>query len=159
MLARVATIVFFSALPSIASAQETVLSVLGTDGEVIASYDLQELDALEQTTYLTQNAFIDGQAEFTGPQISVILEGSGIEIPQDGSFQIAAVNDYAVDIPYSDVVDYGIILATRMNGEEMSIREKGPLWLMYPISDFSELSDSLYSSRLVWQVNRLKLVE
>jgi hypothetical protein len=32
------------------------------------------------------------------------------------------------------------------------VREKGPLWLMYPFSDVPELSDGIFKSRIIWQL-------
>ena len=42
------------------------------------------------------------------------------------------------------------------NGKKLSRREKGPLWLMYPISDHAELTDPIYLRRLIWQVVRIE---
>ena len=53
--------------------------------------------------------------------------------------RFTAANDYFVDIPTSDFRDYDAILAMEADGETLSRREKGPLWLMYPISDHAEL--------------------
>ena len=53
--------------------------------------------------------------------------------------RFTAANDYFVDIPTSDFRDYDAILAMEADGKKLSRREKGPLWLMYPISDHPEL--------------------
>ena len=50
-----------------------------------------------------------------------------------------AANDYFVDIPTQDFRDYDAILAMEADGKQLSRRDKGPLWLMYPISDHAEL--------------------
>ena len=42
------------------------------------------------------------------------------------------------------------------DGKKLSRRDKGPLWLMYPISDHDELKDALYIHRLIWQVVRIE---
>ena len=42
------------------------------------------------------------------------------------------------------------------DGKPLSRREKGPLWLMYPISDHAELRDPIYLRRLIWQVVRIE---
>ena len=67
-----------------------------------------------------------------------------------------AANDYYVDIPTEDFRDYDAILAMEADGEQLSRREKGPLWLMYPISDHSALRDPIYLRRLIWQVVRIE---
>ncbi len=68
-----------------------------------------------------------------------------------------AINDYSVEIPMADFEDYPVILARRHNGKEMSVREKGPLWVIYPWSDFSELRNEKFFSRSIWQVNKIEV--
>ena len=41
-----------------------------------------------------------------------------------------------------------------MNGEQMSIREKGPFWVIYPMSEHAELREPAYNDRLIWQLRR-----
>ncbi len=43
------------------------------------------------------------------------------------------------------------------DGERLSLRDKGPLWLMYPIDDHAELQDPLYNVRLIWQLTSMEL--
>ena len=57
----------------------------------------------------------------------------------------------------SGVTDYDVILAMWANGVRLSRRDKGPIWLMYPLDDHPELSEAKYSSRLVWQLVRMEL--
>ena len=70
--------------------------------------------------------------------------------------RFVAANDYFVDIPTEDFRDYDAILAMEANGEKLSRREKGPLWLMYPISDHAGARDPIYLRRLIWQVVRIE---
>ena len=159
MLHRAASIVVAFLLPSIAAAEGVILSVFGADGVAAAEYTLEQLDELDQVSYTTSNTFIDGEAVFSGPLITTVLADANAEMTSDEAVKVTAINEYAVEIPGEDLANYDVILATRMNGEEMSIRDKGPIWVMYPISDFPELSDGLYSSRLIWQVSSLAPVE
>lgn len=159
MLARVAFCVLTVGAPRIASAQETILSVFSADEAVVAEYTLEQLDNFEQTSYRTLNEFIDEEAEFSGPLVRDVLTDAGAITTATGSVEMAAINDYTIAIPSADLENYDVIFATRMNGELMSVREKGPIWIMYPISDFPELADAIYSSRLIWQVDTATLVE
>ena len=43
------------------------------------------------------------------------------------------------------------------DGEKLSRRDQGPIWLMYPLDDYSELRDSIYNTRLVWQLTKIEL--
>jgi hypothetical protein len=39
----------------------------------------------------------------------------------------------------------------------MSVRENGPLWIIYPMSDHPELQAPIYNSRLVWQLTAIAI--
>lgn len=70
---------------------------------------------------------------------------------------LVAANDYSFDIPLSDLTEYDVILAMQADGTRLSIRDKGPIWLMYPVDDFPELQDPKYNLRLIWQLTVMEL--
>ncbi len=37
----------------------------------------------------------------------------------------------------------------------MSVREKGPLWIVYPYSSSPEFQNEVIYSRSIWQLNRI----
>ena len=125
------TAVFALGIPVAAIAQD-IFSVIGPDGTVVKTYSLEQLDALDQTTYVTKNP---------------------------AQIRVMAINDYKIDMPLGDILDFDVMLATRRDGETMSLREKGPIWIMYPISDHAELEDEAINSRLVWQTKSMQIVE
>lgn len=152
------TAVFALGVPVAAFAQD-IFSVIGPDGTAVKSYSLEQLDALEQTTYVTKNPFIDGTSEFSGPLARVVLADAGQDMPKGAKLTVMAINDYKIDVPVSEILDFDVMLATRRDGETMSLREKGPIWIMYPISDNAELEDETINSRLVWQLKSIQIVE
>jgi hypothetical protein len=66
-----------------------------------------------------------------------------------------ALNDYAVEIPASDAVEGGPIVAFAMNGAPMSVRDKGPLWIIYPFDAKPEYQSEVIYSRSIWQLDRI----
>jgi hypothetical protein len=48
------------------------------------------------------------------------------------SVRITALDDYQVDIPFAEIEKWPILLATRMNGEYMSIENSGPTRIIFP---------------------------
>ncbi|WON77160.1 molybdopterin-dependent oxidoreductase [Serratia sp. UGAL515B_01] len=69
-----------------------------------------------------------------------------------------ALNDYYINIPISDVEKYHIILAYKMGGRMLKIRNFGPLFLIYPRdSGGNELNSPLYNSRFIWQIKRIEI--
>ena len=71
--------------------------------------------------------------------------------------EVLALNDYRTTIPVSDFMDYPVILALKQDGEYMSVRNKGPLFIIYPFDDFDELQADIYYSRSAWQVRRITI--
>jgi len=68
---------------------------------------------------------------------------------------VRAINDYQTKIPISDLTDLGILFVTRMNGKRLSLRQKGPLFVIYPFDQNPELKSELYYGRSIWQVNKI----
>ena len=54
-----------------------------------------------------------------------------------------------------DVTRYNVILAVKRNGEYMPVRDKGPLFIIYPFDSNPELKSQTYYSRSVWQVAKI----
>ena len=42
-----------------------------------------------------------------------------------------------------------------MNGKAMDVRNKGPIWIIYPIDEFPELKTEEISGRSIWQLDKL----
>jgi len=96
------------------------------------------LEGLGLSEIQTRTPWYDGEMVFSGVPIKDLLEFVGA---QGDSITAVALNDYEVEIPVSDTIDTGVILASRLNGEEMTVRSKGPLFIIYPYDDMSELNN------------------
>jgi hypothetical protein len=127
---------------------QTVLTVTHDDATI--EYDLAALEALPQTEFKTENSFIDDASVFSGPLLRDVLELSNLL--NEDTITLRAANDYEITYPVSDATDYDVIIATQMDGDEMSVREKGPLWVIYPISDLPDVNDHIFKSRQIWQL-------
>ena len=47
-----------------------------------------------------------------------------------------ALNDYWVDIPVSDIEQFDILLANKMDGNPLKVRDFGPYFVIYPMDKF-----------------------
>ena len=136
-----------------------ILTVTGAiehgNGDGMARFDLAMLDALPQRETVTENPWYEGVQTFTGPQISALMHAVGAE---GSALRLIAVNDYAATMPWEDVTDLPTILASRNNGEVMSVRDKGPLFVIYPFDEMEELRNEIYFGRSVWQVVAIEVL-
>jgi hypothetical protein len=134
---------------------ETLLEVTGQiadDGG--ARFDRQALEAMPQHRTTTSTPWTDGVSVFEGPLLCDLLELVGA----DGTvLQAKALNDYAVEIPIGDCERYPVILALTRDGERLSRRDMGPIWIVYPRDDFPELQLETVNARWVWQLTELEV--
>ena len=139
------------------AAAEDLLVIRNAADPTRAEVRFSEADllALPQVTIRTRTEFTDGVVEFVGPLARDAI--AFIDVGSATTIHLVAANDYAIDIPFSDLTDYDVILAMQTNGERLTIRDKGPIWLMYPLDDHAELQDPMYNNRLIWQLTFIEL--
>jgi hypothetical protein len=139
---------------------EVILTLSGrmtqTNADGAAAFDFAMLDALPQRETVTSTPWHDGRHSFSGPTLSALMDAVGAT---GGSLHLVALNDYATDMPMEDVRTIPVILATRIDGEEISVRDKGPLFVIYPFDEQPELFNEVYFNRSVWQVAAIEIAE
>ena len=135
---------------------EVILTLSGTspsDGhQISATFDLAALKALPKTRFTTTTMWTEGPQQFDGVLLKDLLDLQGVT---QGTLQAAAINDYVIEIPVTDAVTGGPIIAYALNGAPMSVRDKGPLWIVYPYDQNTQYQSEVVYSRSIWQLNRL----
>ena len=111
--------------------------------------DAQALDALPVHQIKTGTPWHKEVVTFSGPRLSDLLALVGA---RGENLQIKALNDYQVKVPVADAAKYEPILARKIDGNPLSIREKGPLFMMYPFDAHPELRNDIYFGRAIWQI-------
>ncbi|MDM7159725.1 molybdopterin-dependent oxidoreductase [Klebsiella pneumoniae] len=97
------------------------------------------------------------KVDFEGVRVKDILKLVGA---QGRTLRMIALNDYSIDIPVSDVENYNIIFAYKMNGKKLKVRNFGPYFVIYPLDEHaSEINNPLYLSRFIWQVNKITVLK
>lgn len=128
------------------------IGTTNVDGE--AHFDRDMLDALPRQTLHTSTVVTDGVNRFEGFLMSDLLA----RVQAQGESAVAtALNDYVVDIPFEDFYDFKVLVADSMDGQRLTPRDKGPLWIVYPRDDHGELQDIRYDYRWVWQLEHLDI--
>lgn len=134
--------------PHILHAGETVLTV-SHSGAASHSFDRHALTALPQREIVTTSDWTEGPARFRGPLLRAVLAAADAA---GETITARALNDYAVTIPMADARDYDVILAMTQDDAPLSVRTKGPLWIIYPRDDHAELDSVAYNARWIWQL-------
>ncbi len=139
---------------------EILLTVSGalpvTNVGETAQFDLTILKSLDAESFTTTTPWTDGQQSFTGVSLKALLDR--LEV-REGNLSATAINDYAVNIPVSDAVEGGPIIAYLRNGEAMSVRDNGPLWIVYPYDATEDYQTEVIYTRSIWQMDRIVVSE
>lgn len=139
-----------------APAGKVVLTVSGsirtTNRDGFAAFDLAMLAALPQHSFTTRTPWYPGPRKFSGPLLRDVLAAAGA---QGRMIEALAINDYKVQIPMEDSQQHDMLLAYLMDGQPMALRDKGPLFIVYPFDAKPQLRSSLYYSRSAWQLKAL----
>lgn len=160
-LALKISIVFWSLLLASVARAEVILDITLADGAQISITE-EQIFALDQSMLATSTAWTDGVPRFEGPLVRDVLETfAGVQSKSHGgngyTLRFTAANDYSTQIPLAVFYDYDALLATSMNGQRLTLRDKGPLWVVYPAADYPELGELVHSSRWIWQLIEIEL--
>lgn len=66
-----------------------------------------------------------------------------------------ALNDYVTTIPLDDFNRFNVLLAFKRDENYMPVRDKGPLFIVYPYDSDQQLQSQVYYMRSAWQVSKL----
>ncbi len=135
-----------------------VLTVSGaisvTNAPEGAVFDLAMLQAMPKAEFHTKTIWTDGDTTFTGVRLKDLLAAVGAS---GKTLHAIALNDYAVEIPVSDATADGPIVAYAVDGHALPVRNRGPLWIVYPYDAKVEYRSEVVYSRSIWQLNRIEV--
>ena len=66
--------------------------------------------------------------------------------------ELVALNDYSVRLDVEDPTNAGALLAYLQDGQEMTPRDKGPLWLVFNYDADPAYRTETVFSRSIWQL-------
>ncbi|WP_019170247.1 molybdopterin-dependent oxidoreductase [Pseudaminobacter salicylatoxidans] len=134
----------------------TITGKLGkTNHENGATFDDAMLAAFPQHRIETSTPWTDGVKLFEGVLLAELLDFVGIDDAQ--TLRAIALNEYEIVTPFSEAIEYGALLAMRMDGKPLTRRDKGPIWIVYPRDSNSRIQDEHHDSRWVWQLTRIEV--
>ena len=139
-----------------APAERPILTVSGkisvTNKDNTAQFDRPMLEALGMVTIETTTPWHEGTVKFEGVSLDKLMKHVGASGQR---VVVVALNDYSTEIPIDDFAKFNVILAIKRNGEYMSVRDKGPLFVIYPYDSSPDLKSQTYYARSAWQVAKI----
>jgi hypothetical protein len=115
------------------------------------TFDRAMIEALGWQTITTVTPFTEGPQEFAGIPLSALVDATGAE---GTTIEAVAINDYTAQIPTAHIAEHGVFLALDHNGEAMRVRDRGPVWIIYP-SETVDAPAQRFDSQMVWQLREL----
>jgi hypothetical protein len=150
----VATMAWSAELPRPRGRPILVISgeIDSTNKDGTAQFDRKMLEGLGTVAVETTTPWHNGRVRFEGVPLARLMKHVGAK---GQKVTAIALNDYSTEIPLSDFEQFGTILAIKRDGEYMPVRDKGPLFVIYPYDSRPELKSQLYYGRSAWQVSKL----
>ncbi|MFM2057278.1 MAG: hypothetical protein RLY71_1663 [Pseudomonadota bacterium] len=131
----------------------TVLTVRSAGG-ASHKFDMAALERMAQRNIVTATPWYDRPHKFTGPLLRDVLAAAGAK---GTMLKAIALNDYAVEIPVADAQKHDVIVARLLDDQPMPRREKGPLFIIYPFDEQTELRKQIYFTRCAWQLKEIEV--
>ena len=151
-LLRFAVFLIVSFISSVANAEPTLSIVVG--GETIP-LSRSELESLPQQRITTTSPYFKGTQEFSGPSLQTLIDT--YQQPGSESILFRALNNYAVETPLQDALALNAIIATRRDSGVMSVRSRGPFWVMLPLAQQPALDNPDNHRLMIWQLSSIEL--
>lgn len=124
------------------------------EGQPDSALTLADLKALPQSAIVTGTPWQDGKSRFEGVPMSELFKRLGVK---DGAVTVSALDGYVADFPFEEAQRFNVILAFRKDGKELTIREKGPLFIIYDYDGAKSTIGEPQLSRSVWQVSAIRI--
>jgi hypothetical protein len=142
--------------PVLQAADKTILTVSGKISPAniggVVNFDRASLEALGMVAMETTTPWHKGVVKFEGIPLHKLMQSVGATGER---LTVIALNDYSSELPIEDFAKYNVLLALKRDGEYMPVRDKGPLFIIYPYDALPELRSQKFYGRSVWQVARL----
>jgi hypothetical protein len=139
---------------------DTILTVAGavgvTNADGAARFDMEMLRALPAVEFSTATIWTDGARRYVGTPLKALLDRVGAH---GSTVRATALNAYAITIPLDEITDDAPIIAYLEDGAPMSVRNRGPLWILYPFDDDPRWRTEVVYSRSIWQLERLDVLD
>jgi hypothetical protein len=139
---------------------EVILTFRGNVGTTNVDNTLQfDMDTLEKLG-LVEYSVNDVQAEgkvvtFQGVLLKDLLAVAKIPAGTT-TLHMIALNDYAVDFPAADAEQFPVMLATKVDGQRMTVEHYGPTRIVYPTDTF-KLDPAQYDPLWIWQLATIEV--
>ena len=138
--------------------ERVILTIAGaiarTNAAGEARFDRPMLDSLPQHEFATSTVWTEGVSVYSGVLLRDLLAAVGAE---GTALTAHAIDGYSATIPLDSLADDGPLVASLRDGAAMSVRQRGPLWIVFPFDDNPSYRNDTTYNRSIWQLNRIEI--
>lgn len=118
-----------------------------------ARFDRELLAGIGWLEIVSHTPWTNGPQRFGGIRLVDLLAAVGAR----GTTLVArALNDYSAAIPVADAGRFDVLLALDRNGVPMPVRDRGPIWIVYPESQPQD-EIGQRNDKMVWQLRSIEV--
>ncbi len=129
----------------------TVVLPNGTEDQ----WDLARLRALPGHSFTTTTIWTKAPQTFQGVRLPELLNELGVN--GNASMTLVAANGHQVSIETGTRSSDDALIAYQRNGAAMTLRDKGPLWLVYNYDADPILRSEVIYANSIWQLDRVEI--
>ncbi|MFQ2558644.1 hypothetical protein [Aeromonas caviae] len=118
--------------------------------------DEAALAALPQVEFETATPWTLGTHRYRGPTLKSVLAAQ--QVDSASAIDVAALNGYQQRVALSLFAKVPLTLVRYQDDKPLTRRNKGPLWLLVPLSAHPDMDVSAIHNNMVWQVIRIEVV-
>ncbi|MFZ1775283.1 MAG: molybdopterin-dependent oxidoreductase [Rhizobiaceae bacterium] len=138
--------------------QDAVFAINGNfpgSAEVTSvAFTREDLVALASKKAVMERPWAKTPVVIEGPLLSEVIAASGVS---GNRIKIRAKNDYAAEVPLERANEFSAIVDIDMDGEKLTVRNGGPLFLLHPIVSKTSNPQETYESYSIWQVCEIEV--
>lgn len=135
-------------------ADQNVLTVSGLVDQGKHQFSFADLKAMPNYQVKTETIWTDQEHTYTAISVAQLL--AQLEAKGE-TLRFIALNDYAIEVPVNVLVEHNAFIAFEQDGKPMRIRDKGPLWVLYPFSDQPQINTPFYQAHCAWQLKTIEV--
>ena len=138
---------------------EVILTVSGdisvTNVGDTLQFDMPTLERLGLAQYSVQDPYRFEEVTYTGVLMKDLTKYLGVSESSE-TFHIVALDDYRVDLTFVDIERWPVLLATRSNGEYMTVENSGPTRIIFPYG-FYNIDPVRYNDLWIWNIKSMQV--
>lgn len=137
---------------NVQASEKVLTTIFNKNNQVVLKITESDLAKYPQDSFETETPWFPQKSVFKGILFKEVLKKANIS--ENSQLQIVAWDNFTSQVPAKDAFEFNTILTTHINGQRITLRDKGPFFLMYPLTNPS-LRTGVYYNRSVWQIKEI----